>query len=110
MELTGAIEAIASMKTDAPMTIISDSQYLVKGMNEWLPGWKQRGWQNTAKKPVANQDLWKRLDGLVMFRKHGVIFEWVRGHDGDAGNEEADSIATAEAKKAAARAERQGRG
>lgn len=103
MELTGPIEAIKSMKTDAAMTIVSDSEYLVLNFNERLPGWKANGWRTKAKKSVQNRDLWEELDALVASRVNGVVFQWTRGHDGDAANEEADGIANAEAAKAAAR-------
>ena len=103
MEMRGAIEAIKFMKTDAPMTIVSDSNYLIKGMNEWLPDWKARGWRTKAKKPVKNPELWNQLDKLVAARLHGVVFTWTKGHAGNSLNEEADRVANAEAAKAAIR-------
>lgn len=100
MEVTAAIKAIESMKSDAALTIISDSEYVVKGMSEWLPRWKANGWRSCDKKPVKNRDLWERLDALVAARPKGVLFVWTRGHAGDPANEEADAIANAEALKA----------
>lgn len=102
MELMAVIKAIELMKTEAPLTIVSDSQYVTRGMNEWLPNWKAKSWRTSDRKPVANRDLWERLDTLVAARPHGVVFEWTRGHAGHPQNEEADKSANEEAKAAQA--------
>jgi len=92
MEMTAAIRALEALKKPSVVTITTDSQYVQKGISEWLPGWKKRGWKTADKKPVANADLWQQLDALV--QRHEVKFEWVRGHDGHAENERADKLAT----------------
>lgn len=74
-------------------TIHSDSEMIVKGYNEWLEGWKRKGWKNASKKPVANQDLWLCIDQLKQ-SKPEVLVQWVRGHDGIEGNELADTLAS----------------
>lgn len=99
MELTAAIEALNALPVGASGTLHSDSEYVVKGITSWLPGWKQRGWKNSQKKPVANQDLWQRLDALHAERS--ITFGWVRGHNGHPENERVDTLANAEAAKAA---------
>jgi ribonuclease HI len=71
--------------------LYTDSQYVMNGMEEWLPQWKRRGWKTASKKPVKNVDLWERLDALV--GAHDVHWHWVRGHDGHEGNERADALA-----------------
>jgi ribonuclease HI len=70
-----------------------DSQYVLKGMTEWLQGWKAKGWRTAAKQPVKNVDLWQRLDALVHQSEHRIEWRWVRGHAGDPGNERADALA-----------------
>jgi ribonuclease HI len=101
MELMAAIMALEAITPGVcPITIVSDSQYVVKGMTEWLENWKRNRWRNSKKKPVENRDLWERLDEL--YQLHGDIrWEWVRGHNGDPLNEEVDALATAEAVSAA---------
>lgn len=91
MELTAVIEALASLKRTCEVTLYTDSQYVRKGITEWIIGWKQRGWQTADKKPVKNVDLWQRLDGLRHL--HQVDWRWVKGHAGDPGNERADALA-----------------
>ena len=91
MEMQAAIEALKALKRPSTITIISDSSYLVKGMTEWIHGWKQRGWKNSQKKPVANQELWQQLDQLATI--HKVKWQWIKGHAGHAGNERADELA-----------------
>lgn len=103
MELTAALKAIESMKTDAPLTIVSDSQYVVKGATEWLAGWKAKGWKTASKKPISNRDLWENLDVALAARPNGVLFEWTKGHAGTLLNEEADRLAEAEARAQKAR-------
>ncbi len=93
MEMTGAIEALATLKRPCRVTITTDSQYLVKGMTEWLPGWVKRGWINSKKEPVLNRDLWELL--REMAKIHEVTWTWVRGHDGHAENERCDELARA---------------
>jgi ribonuclease HI len=100
MEMMAAIRALEAIPAGLPAVIMSDSQYVVKGMTEWLPQWRARGWRTAGKKPVANQDLWERLDALA--RERRVSFEWLRGHAGDRMNERVDALANAEAEKAAA--------
>lgn len=91
MELRAVIEALKSLKKPARIHIHTDSQYVHKGITEWLGGWKRKGWRTASGQPVKNQDLWQVLDELVS--RHTVSWEWVRGHAGHAGNEEADRLA-----------------
>lgn len=91
MELTAVIEALKALKRSCRVTIHTDSQYVKRGMTEWLANWKQRNWRTAAKKPVKNADLWQELDELV--QEHEVNWVWVRGHSGDPGNEKADELA-----------------
>ena len=91
MELTAAIRALESLKEPCAVTLYTDSEYVMKGINDWLPGWKARGWKTAAKKPVKNQDLWKALDAAVSV--HRIAWRWVRGHTGNPGNERVDRLA-----------------
>ena len=91
MELMAAIKALASLKEACEVVLHTDSTYVLKGMTEWMPAWKSRGWQTAAKKPVKNVDLWQRLDKEV--QRHRVHWAWVKGHSGDPGNEAADQLA-----------------
>jgi ribonuclease HI len=91
MELTAVIEALRSLKRPSRVVIYTDSQYVQKGITEWIGAWKARGWRTAAKEPVKNADLWKILDELA--RAHEVRWEWVRGHSGHDGNERADALA-----------------
>lgn len=91
MELRAAIEALASLKKPCKVRITTDSQYVRKGMMEWLSQWKMRGWKTSDKKPVKNQDLWQALDELVL--QHEVTWHWVKGHNGHPENELADRLA-----------------
>jgi len=91
MELQAAIEALKALKKPSEITIYSDSKYVIQGITEWVDGWKKRGWKNSAKKPVANQDLWEKLD--VLNQHHRVTWQWVKGHAGHEGNERADELA-----------------
>jgi ribonuclease HI len=93
MELTGAITALEALKRPSRAVLTTDSQYLVKGMNEWLSGWIKRGWINSKKDPVLNRDLWERLDSLSKI--HSVEWKWVRGHSGHPENERCDELARA---------------
>ncbi len=93
MEMMAVIEALAALKRPCKVTLHVDSQYVLKGITEWLPGWKARGWKTAAKAPVKNVDLWQRLDALVNSGTHQIDWRWVRGHNGDPGNERADELA-----------------
>ncbi len=91
MELMAVIEALTALKRRCRVTIHTDSEYVHKGITEWIGGWKARGWKTADRKPVKNVDLWQRLDALV--QSHEVHWRWVRGHSGDEGNERADRLA-----------------
>ena len=91
MELTAAIEALRALRGRQRVNLHTDSRYLMDGIRAWLPGWKRRGWQTAAKKPVKNQDLWQALDEVAS--RHDVTWKWVRGHSGHPGNEAADALA-----------------
>lgn len=91
MELTAAIEALNALKNDSHVILHTDSRYVMDGITEWMPNWKKRGWKTAARKPVKNQDLWQLLDAAL--ERHDVEWRWVRGHDGDPGNEKADELA-----------------
>ena len=91
MELTAVIEALQSLKRRSQVCIYTDSQYVLKGITEWLPNWKRRGWRTSGNAPVKNVDLWQRLDELVS--QHQVEWLWVKGHNGHPGNERADALA-----------------
>ena len=93
MEMMAVIEALSALKRPCHVTLYVDSQYVLKGINEWLPGWKSRGWKTAAKQPVKNVDLWQRLDMLVSTSGHQIEWCWVRGHNGVPGNEYADMLA-----------------
>ncbi len=91
MELMAAISALESLTRRSEVVITTDSTYVLKGITEWLPGWKRRNWQTASKKPVKNVDLWQRLD--VAVAGHDVSWEWVKGHNGHPENERADELA-----------------
>jgi ribonuclease HI len=91
MELTAVIRALEALTRSCQADIYTDSQYVQKGISEWLPSWKRRGWRTADKKPVKNAELWRRLDELAA--GHSVRWHWVRGHAGHAGNERADALA-----------------
>jgi ribonuclease HI len=93
MEMTAAIVALEALKRPCEVTITTDSQYLVKGMTEWLSGWIKRGWVNSKKEEVVNRDLWERL--LALSKVHKVKWSWVRGHNGHPENERCDELARA---------------
>jgi ribonuclease HI len=92
MEMTAAIEALAAMRQPCKIDLYTDSQYLQKGIKEWLPVWKKRGWKTADKKPVKNADLWQVLEKEIE-RHHEVTWHWVRGHSGHPENEQADALA-----------------
>jgi len=91
-ELTAAIKALEAIKSSTiDIDLYTDSKYVMSGINEWIKGWKLRGWKTANKKPVKNVDLWQKLDEVNT--KHNVHWYWVKGHSGDEGNEMADSLA-----------------
>ncbi len=92
MEMTAALEALRALKTPCKVSLHTDSNYLLKGMTEWLPGWKARGWRTADKKPVLNVDLWQALEEEA--RRHHIDWHWVKGHNGHELNELADRLAT----------------
>ena len=91
MELTAVIEALTALKRPVNAHIHTDSQYVIKGISEWIHGWKKNGWKTADKKPVKNADLWQKLDALR--QAHVVKWTWVRGHAGHPENERADALA-----------------
>ena len=93
MEMMAVIQALEALKKPCAVTLFLDSQYVLKGITEWLPGWKAKGWRTASKQPVKNQELWQRLDALIASSEHQVEWRWVRGHSGDPGNERADALA-----------------
>lgn len=97
MELTAAIIALEALKRPVAVDLTSDSVYLRDGITKWINGWKRNGWKTAAKKPVANQDLWQRLDAAIS--GHDIAWHWVKGHAGDPLNERCDDLARSEAEK-----------
>ena len=93
MEMTAVIEALAALKKPSAVILYLDSQYVLKGITEWIHGWKARGWRTAAKAPVKNVDLWQKLDALLVSSSHSIDWRWVKGHNGDPGNERADALA-----------------
>ena len=93
MELTAVIRALEALKRPVRASLYTDSEYVRRGVREWLPAWKARGWLTAARKPVKNKDLWERLDRLVA--GHDIDWHWVPGHAGVAGNERVDRLANA---------------
>jgi ribonuclease HI len=91
MELTAVIEALRQLTRPCSVTVTTDSQYVVKGMTEWIAGWQRNGWRNSKKEAVLNRDLWETL--LEASRQHSISWKWVRGHDGHAENERCDCLA-----------------
>lgn len=91
MELMGAIESLRALKKPCHVVLWTDSQYVKKGMTEWLAGWKAKGWKNAAKQPVKNVDLWQALEAEAA--RHVIDWRWVKGHAGHEGNEIADQLA-----------------
>lgn len=91
MELMAAIRALESLKRPCRVRLTTDSQYVQKGITEWMTNWKRNGWKTAAKKPVKNADLWQRLDTAIA--GHQIQWEWVRGHSGHPENELADELA-----------------
>ena len=93
MEMMAVIEALSALKRPCQVTLHVDSQYVLKGITEWIAGWKARGWKTAAKQPVKNVDLWQRMDEVITTSGHQIDWRWVRGHNGDPGNEHADMLA-----------------
>lgn len=93
MEMMAVIEGLSALKKPCEVTLYLDSKYVMQGMNEWISGWKARGWKTAAKQPVKNVDLWQRLDAVVSTTGHTIDWQWVKGHAGNAGNERADALA-----------------
>ena len=91
MEMTAVIESLKALKKPSEVVLTTDSQYVRKGITEWIVGWKKRNWMTAAKQPVKNVDLWKEIDALAA--KHTVDWRWVKGHSGHAENELVDQLA-----------------
>jgi|TARA_B100001964_G_scaffold60504_2_gene68571 ribonuclease HI len=91
MELTAAIKGLEALNQHCRVTLVTDSQYVRRGITEWLKQWKLKGWKTSSRKPVKNKDLWQRLDDLAS--QHTVKWKWVKGHAGHSGNEHADALA-----------------
>lgn len=91
MELTAVIEGLAALKRPCEVTVTSDSTYVLKGIQEWMPNWKKRGWKTASKQPVKNVDLWQKLDAVL--GEHKIDWQWVKGHSGHRENEIADQLA-----------------
>ena len=93
MELMAVIQALSALKRPCQVSLHLDSEYVRKGITEWIHGWKKKGWVTAAKQPVKNAELWQRLDGLVHGGPHRIEWHWVKGHAGNPGNERADALA-----------------
>lgn len=91
MEVLAAIEALEVLSRPCKINLTTDSEYLRRGVLEWMENWKKRGWLTAARKPVKNKDLWERLDKVVV--SHDISWHWVKGHSGHLGNEKADQLA-----------------
>ena len=91
MEMMAAIEALNALKQPSKVTLHVDSTYVKDGLTKWIKGWKRNGWKTASKQPVKNQDLWQALDEAC--QRHDITWKWVKGHDGDPGNERADELA-----------------
>ncbi|MBO6738396.1 MAG: ribonuclease HI [Phycisphaerales bacterium] len=101
MELMAVIEGLSALTRRSVVELYSDSQYVLKGLNEWMPGWKKKGWRTASKQPVKNVDLWKQLDELK--NGHEIRFHWVKGHAGHPENERVDELAVIERDRYAGR-------
>jgi ribonuclease HI len=93
MELMAVIQALSALKRPCQVVLHVDSQYVLKGITEWVSGWKAKGWRTASKQPVKNVELWQELDRIVRESGHQIDWRWVRGHNGDPGNERADALA-----------------
>ena len=99
MEMTAVLRGLTALKEPCAVTVHTDSRYVIDGMTQWIFGWQKRGWMNAAKKPVANEDLWREL--MAAARPHTVRWEWVKGHAGHPENERCDTLASEEAARQA---------
>lgn len=99
MEMSAILEGLRALKQPCTVTIHTDSRYVIDGMTQWVFGWQKRGWINSAKKPVLNEDLWRAL--IEAARPHKVSWQWVKGHAGHPENERVDALASAEAARIA---------
>ncbi len=93
MELTAVIEALSALKRESRVRVFTDSEYVRRGITEWLKAWKARDWRTADKKPVKNRDLWEQLDAVAA--RHDIEWRWVKGHSGVPGNERVDALANA---------------
>lgn len=93
MELMAVIQALSALKRPCQVSLHLDSEYVRKGITEWIHGWKKKGWVTASKQPVKNAELWQRLDALVHGGPHRIEWHWVKGHAGNPGNERADALA-----------------
>jgi ribonuclease HI len=91
MEMMAAIAALEALRRPSDVELTTDSQYVMKGVKEWMPNWKRRGWKTADKKDVKNRDLWERLDAAL--QRHSVRWHWIKGHSGHPENERADELA-----------------
>jgi ribonuclease HI len=105
MELMAVIQALGALKRPCHIVLYLDSEYVRKGITEWIHGWKAKGWRTAAKQPVKNVDLWKQLDEAVSASEHVIEWRWVKGHNGDPGNERADALANQGVNKALGRSD-----
>jgi ribonuclease HI len=101
MELTAVIRALESLKRACEVELYTDSQYVKNGIETWIHGWKRNGWRTADRKPVKNAELWRELDRLAA--QHRIRWHWVKGHNGDAGNDRADALANRGAAAASGR-------
>lgn len=91
MEMTAVIESLKALKKPSEVVLTTDSQYVRKGITEWIDGWKRKNWQTAARKPVKNADLWREIDALAAL--HTIDWRWVKGHSGHSENERVDDLA-----------------
>ncbi len=91
MEMTAVIEALKALKRPSEVVLTTDSQYVRKGITEWIEGWKRKNWKTAAKKPVKNAELWQEIDALAAH--HTIDWRWVKGHSGHSENERVDDLA-----------------
>lgn len=97
MELMAVIMGLEALKRPVSITVVSDSRYVLNGIQSWIAGWKRNGWKNAKKQPVANQELWQRLDAAT--QPHQIDWQWIKGHAGHPLNERCDELASAEARQ-----------
>lgn len=97
MELMAVIHGLEALKRPVSVTLVTDSKYVMDGVQKWLAGWKRNGWKTAAKKPVKNQELWQRLDRAMA--PHQISWHWVKGHSGHPENERCDTLASAQAQE-----------